>query len=247
MADKVNAYCKKNELMRIESFEKLEPKLEVPLLTFFRRIGFPHVHHELCVPALAEGGTLGIIAVKDRAWPPWGIGAHTIHALALASPISAESAGVSNVFALEEDVCNIGLIAGVYKELLVTLIRRGIKEITYIVLEGSVFSSRVLTNIGFRATEELFLSHGSRYIIHSCEPRSHLEAMGLDKAPVPELLEGNFGDDTFSMLVQWIAATSLGSLSFWSERGGMPEVIPNTGGFLRASQPGGVPIRRHPV
>jgi hypothetical protein len=247
MAQSINAYSKKNELMRMESFEKIDSMLEAPLMAFFRRVGLPHVYWELCVPAVAEGNTCGVTAVKDRAWPPWGIGAHTVHALALASPVTSESAGLSNVFVLEEDVGNIGLIAGVYKEMLDGLVRRGVKEITYIVLEGSVFAGRVLTTIGFKPTEELFLTHGSRYIIYSAEPQAHLQAMGLEKIPVPELLEGNLDDGSFSAVAQWLAATSLGSLPFWSERPGMPEVIPNTGGFLRASEPGGTPIRRQRV
>jgi hypothetical protein len=242
----INAFSQKNELMRIESFDRLDSKLEAPLMAFFRRIGLPHIYWEFFVPALKEENTLVITAVKDRAWPPWGIGAHTIHALSLACPVSPESAGVSNVFVLEEDVGNVGLIAAVYKEMLAALSRRGVKEISYIVLEGSVFASRVLTNIGFKPTDELFLTHESRYKIFSAEPQAHLRAMGLDQIVVPDLLEGKLDDRAFSMVAQWIGATSVGSLPFWSERGGVPEVIPNTGGFLHASQPGGVPIRRRP-
>jgi hypothetical protein len=234
-----NAFSQKNELMRIESFERLDANLEAPLMAFFRNIGCLHVYWELLVPVMREGNTLAITAVKDRAWPPWGVGAHTIHALALACPVSPESAGVSNVFVLEEDVGNIGLVAAVYKEMLTTLVLRHVKEINYIVLEGSVFAGRVLSSIGFKATEELYLTHGSRYKVFSADPQVHLREMGLENIAIPDLLEANLDDRAFSMVAQWIGATSMGSLPFWSGRPGIPDVIVNTAGFLRASQPGG--------
>ena len=246
MSEITNAFAKKNEYMRIESFEKLDPNLEAPLMTFFRQIGYPHVYGEFLIPAMREGNTVGIVAVKDRAWPPWGIGAHTIHALALACPIGGDSASVSNVFVLEEDIGNIGLVAAVYKEMIANLTRRGVQQINYIVLEGSVFAGRLLSKLGFKATEELFLTHGSRYNVFVAEPNTHLHAMGLQKIATPDLLEGSLDDAALASVAQWMAATSMGSLPFWSGRQGLPEIIPNTAGFLRAASPGGVPIRQRP-
>ena len=211
-------------------------------MAFFRHIGFPHLYWEFLLPATREGTVLGITAIKDRAWPPWGIGAHTIHALALACPVTPDSAGLSNIFVLEEDVGNIGLIAAVYKEMMATLVRRNLKQVSYIVLEGSVFAGRVLTGLGFKATEELFLTHGSRYNVYSAAPQAHLEALGLHNSATPDLLQANLDDHAFSAVAQWFGATSWGSLPFWSERSRLPEIVPNTGGFLRASKPGGAKI-----
>jgi hypothetical protein len=239
-----NAFSAKNELMRIESFEKIDSKLEAPLMAFFRRIGLSHIYWEFLLPVFKEEDTLGVVAVKDRAWPPWGVGAHTIHALTVACPATPEAAGLSNVFVLEEDIGNIGLIAAVYKEMLAALVGRGVKEVSYVVLEGSVFAARALTRLGFKRTEELFLTRDSRYNFYCAEPQAHLEAMRLHQASAPDLLAGNLDDETFSTVAQWLGATSWGSVPFWSERGGLPEVIPNTAGYLRAAQPGGVPIRR---
>ena len=52
MAGIKNAFAKKNELMRIESFERLDSNLEAPLMAFFRHIGCPHVYWEFLVPAM---------------------------------------------------------------------------------------------------------------------------------------------------------------------------------------------------
>jgi hypothetical protein len=241
-----NAFSKKNELIRIESFDKIDATFEAPLRSFFRRIGHHHVYDEHIVPVMADGSAVGIAAVKDRAWPPWGVGAQTIHALTIASPVTSDGAGLSNIFVLEEDVGNIGLVAAVYREMLNSLARRGVKEISYIVLDGSIFAGRVLAGLGFKPTEELFLSHGSRYNVYTCELRAHSEAMTLHQTASPELMDGNLVDGTFTATVQLMAATSIGSLPFWSERAGLPEILPNTGGFSRASKPGGAPIRQRP-
>jgi hypothetical protein len=245
MAAVENAFTRKNELMRMESLEGLHPTVEAPLMAFFWRIGLPHVYWEYLVPVMRETNAFVVMAVKDRAWPPWGVGAHTIHALMVASPVSEVSAGLSHVFVLDEDIGNIGLIAATYKEMLDSLVRRSVKEINYVVLDGSVLASRILSNVGFEKTEELFLTQNRRYNLHSASPSGHLEKMGLAEAAVPDLLEGTLDDHAFSMVSQWIAATSASS-PFWTERNGVPDVIPNTGGFLHASQPGGVPIRRRP-
>jgi hypothetical protein len=241
-----NPFSKKNELIRIESFEKIDASLAAPLRSFFRRIGHAHVYDEHIVPVMADGSALGVTAVKDRAWPPWGVGAQTIHALAIASPVTSDDAGLSNVFVLEEDVGNIGLMAAVYWEMLNSLARRGVKEISYIILDGSIFAGRVLAGLGFKPTEELFLSHGSRYNVYTCELQAHSKAMMLHQTQSPELMDGNLDDATFTAMVQVMAATSIGSLPFWSGRPGLPEVLPNTGGFSHASRPGGVPIRQRP-
>jgi hypothetical protein len=241
-----NVFSKKNELIRIESLAAIDDKLAAPLRTFFRRIGLPHVYDEFVVPVLADGAAVGIVAVKDRAWPPWGVGAQTIHALTIASPVTSDSAGLSNIFVLDEDAGNIALVAAVYSELLNSLDRRGVKDISYIVLEGSIFAGRVLAGLGFSPTEELFLSHGSRYTVHSSALSVHREAISLHETASPDLLGGNLGDSAFGSVVGLHAATSIGSLAFYSERAASPEILPNTGGFQRASRPGGVPIRNRP-
>ncbi len=239
-----NAFSKKNEVMRIETFEKLEDNLEAPLMAFFRHIGLPHLYWEHLVPVMREGNTVAVAAVKDRVWPPWGVGAQTIHALALACPVADDGAGISNVFVLEEDVGNIGLVAAVYKEMVGTLIRRGVKELSYIVLDGSVFASRVLGGTAFKQTEELVLTHGNKYNVFSADPQAHLKAMGLDSVALPDLMDGNLDDNAFSKVAQWIGATSVGSTPFWTGRASTPEVIPNTAGLHRLSRPGGTSIRR---
>ena len=183
-----------------------------------------------------------MVAVKDRAWPPWGVGAHTVHALAIAAPVTSEGAGLSNVFLCEDDVGNIALVAAVYAELLNTLSRRQVKEITYIVREGSIFAGRVLASLGFKSTEELYLSHGTRYNVFGCELESHMKAMALHGVASPELLDGSLADSAFSATLQLMAATSIGSAAFYTERGSTPEILPNTGGFSHAKAPGGPPI-----
>jgi hypothetical protein len=238
-----DAYFQKNETMRIEVFKDLSQHMRAPVMAFFRRVGLPHVYWELIVPALEEGSGLVCAAVRDRPWPPWGIGAHEIHALTLIYPITAEGAGLSNVFLLDEDLGNVGLAAAVYKEALGHLLRHQVPEVSYIVMEGSVLASRTLGSMAFKETVELFLTPKTRYHVYSADTKAHYCHLGFETIATPDLLANRFDAQSFQRVSQWLAATTLGTAPFWADKQVKPEIIPNTGGGLRASQPGGVPVR----
>jgi len=66
-----DCYLERNEGIRIDILQKLEPRAAPPLRAFFRRLGAAHVYEELIVPTLEKDKGLLVAAVRDRPWPPW--------------------------------------------------------------------------------------------------------------------------------------------------------------------------------
>jgi hypothetical protein len=235
-----DVYAERNDSVRIEIIDQLEERVNVPLIKFFERLGIVHAYWELVAPTLARKSSLVGAAVQDRPWPPWGVGAQTIHSLLLVHPVGEKAASLANVLAADEDTANIALQAAVYKETLEHLARKEIEEVSYVVLEGAVLADRVLCRVGFEPTEDLFLTEEGRYLVYRAHPVEHLERLGLGEISTPEILAGELGDDAFERTGSFLSATFLVALPFW--RGNLfsrPEILVNTGGGLDASQPGG--------
>ncbi|MDQ1739288.1 MAG: hypothetical protein QOE53_940, partial [Pseudonocardiales bacterium] len=70
----------RNDNTRIDLFEELTDQISVALRSFCRRLGAPHLFEERIAPMLREGDSYLFVAVRDRPWPPWGIGARHISA-----------------------------------------------------------------------------------------------------------------------------------------------------------------------
>jgi len=81
MTERNAYYAARNAATRIEIFDELSPLAEAALRSFFRRIGSPHVMDEIVLPLLSEGDSQIFAAVRDRPWPPWGLGARNVVAM----------------------------------------------------------------------------------------------------------------------------------------------------------------------
>ena len=108
-------YYDRNRSTRIDVFRELTPTWRAALYQFFRRIGAPSYVDEVVVPTLELGESQVFCAVRDRPWPPWGLGARTISAFALVQSVAPESWAISPIQTSPEDATNVGLIAAVYK------------------------------------------------------------------------------------------------------------------------------------
>src|SRR4051794_23792998 len=108
----------KNDEMRIDVFDKLDEAVRVAVVTFFRKTGHAHLFEEWLAPTLKGGEAAVVVAVRDRAWPPWGIGAQNIEALCEIYPAGERTYALTPVFTTNENGSNIGLITAVYKEAL---------------------------------------------------------------------------------------------------------------------------------
>ena len=233
----------KIELFRLETLDEPDDKLAPAMRAFFRRLGVAHVYTEAVRPTLQDGSSLVTVAIRDRPWPPWGIGAQAVSALAFFHPIEDGHAGLGNVFAVDEEQTSIGLIAAVYKEALDQLARRGVEQVHFVAREEASLSMHVLNTAGFQRTSHPFLTEQARYWLYETELGDHVAALGLQDSSPLELLADQFKGAAFDRVALFLMTLNLSFLPYWQDRLQSPEIIPNTGIALNAAclPPGGTP------
>src|SRR5215208_628223 len=231
------------ELFRCETLDGPDEKLAPAIQAFFRRLGVAHVYDEAVLPTLQDSSSLVTVAVRDRPWPPWGIGAQAVSALAFFHPVSDGNAGLGNVFVADEEQTSVGLIAAVYKEALDQLARRRVDKVHFVVREEAALSIHVLGAAGFQRTSHPFLTEQSRYWLHETDIGAHITALGLQDSSPLELLADQFKGGAFDRIALFLITLNLSFLPYWQDRLRSPEIIPNTG-IARVAEclpPGGPP------
>ena len=129
----------RNRSTRIDLFEELNDQNLAALRSFTRRLGAPHLVDEVILPTLREGDSQILVAVQDRPWPPWGLGARNISAMCQTHLVSDNSYSVSPVYVTDEDATNVGMISAVYKEALEQLAVNPRAEVCYLVLKDPLW------------------------------------------------------------------------------------------------------------
>lgn len=238
--DQPNFHDKRNASTRIDIFEELSTTAEAALRQFFRRLGAPHYMDEVLIPTLRLGDAQVYVTVRDRPWPPWGLGARTISAVCEMHNVGPESWAISPVYLAEEDATNVGLASALYKEVLEALAVSRTAEVCYLAAEGSVLADYVLRKQGFRRDEDIFLTEQARYFTYRTHARKLLKALRLDDIPTPDLLAHDFPEETLvrnALFHQSILQAARPELLFEPI---VSEIIrlPRGG---HASKPGGVP------
>ncbi len=239
---KPRLYDKSNDKVRIDSFKKLDDHhFNAALMTFFRHVEAPFVYHEQIVPAMLDGETTLFAAVRDRAWPPWGLGAKRIGAVCQVNRVGDNRFGISPVHTADADRSNIGLISAVYKEALDHIIHehKG-GEVNYLVIEGSVLADRVLRANGFQCSDDFVYSSEIRYHYYRSEAAQLASRLGLDKVSLPDLLAHEIDDETFHRVNELLLTIQIAAGSIrrdWR----MPEILTVIAGIHWESPPAQVP------
>src|SRR5438105_7592768 len=235
-------YDRKNDTVRIDSFQQLDDHFAVSLMSFFRQLDAPHLYLERVRPILRAGDSTIYAAVRERPWPPWGLGARRIGALCQTHPVGTGSYGLSPVYTSDEHATNIGLMAAVYSEVLEGLRRDGKAEVNYLVVEGSVFADHILRGAGFAKSDDLVaVDDELRYAFYRADAGEVAGALGFDRVSVPELLAHEVDDKTFDRLASYFSALALASQpNRWVDRL-VREIIAIDVGLFDASLPGGTP------
>ncbi|MEO6501529.1 MAG: hypothetical protein ABIQ09_06415 [Jatrophihabitantaceae bacterium] len=241
MANEPAFHDQLNDVVRIDRVDEMDSHLAVATMGFFRRLGIPHLYSERIAPTLEGGDSQVFLAARDRPWPPWGLGARSIGALCQVHPVGKSTYALSPVFTAEEDATNIGLIAAVYKETLEELSRTGGAEVSYLVVEGSRFTDRLLRSVGFQPSDDLQVSDQAKYRFYRVEAGKLAAALGLDKVSVPELLAHKLEDATLDRLSSYFAGLHLATGQGRFTDRVVYEIGWIDGGLFDASLPGGVP------
>jgi hypothetical protein len=232
------------DTFELEYHDTLDADLEPPVRAFLRRVGLGHVYDELLRPTMAEGATVVAMAVKRRPWPPWGVGAMTLSAMAIATSVDRRTAGVCAVLAVPEEATAIPLHAATYVTLLEGLADRGVERVHHVVREGSELGHRIGAIAGLEPSPHLILTEHARYWLHDAEIARHRDAIGLSEHGVDELLAGEgLAHGAFDRVALFLLGVSAALAPWWREEVAAGEIIANTGPGRVAEclPPGGPP------
>ncbi|WP_327281442.1 MULTISPECIES: 2OG-Fe(II) oxygenase [unclassified Streptomyces] len=235
-------YTDGNGGTRIEIFDELSETAKAALYTFFRRAGAPHLMDEVVLPLFCEGDSQMFVGVRDRPWPPWGLGARNIVAVVQTHMVADGCWGLSPVHVADEDLTNVGLCAAVYKEALETLAVDPNAEVHYLVAEGSRLADLTLRRVGFERTEDVFLTEAARYLTYRAPVGELLDRLGLAEADTVDVLSGALDDETFGLNAAFHNTVYLGSRAEWVvDRPSVPSEIARLVRGGHYSKPAGVP------
>lgn len=239
----------RTDLFRLVTLTRPDDKLAPALRAFLRRAGLPHVFDELLWPALHEGNTLAVAALRDRPWPPWGLGAVSVSALTVCHPIHEARAGVGGVIAVPEEVASVGLLAAVHREAVAKLAERGVTALQHVVRAHTFLAVRVLAGAGFVDHKHPVVTDDAAYRLHEAPVAAHLAALGLaDRTPL-QLLAEEFAPAAFDRLALYLLAVGQQFALHWTDAVRAAEVIPHTA-LARVAEclpPGGPPKAEPPV
>lgn len=239
----------RTDLFRLVTLTKPDDKLAPALRAFFRRADLPHVFDELLWPALHEGNSLAVAALRDRPWPPWGLGAVSVSALCLCHPIDTARAGVGGVIAVPEEEASVGLLAAVYREAVAKLAERGVTAVQHVVRANTFLAGRVLAGAGFVDHKHPVVTDDAAYRLHEAPIAAHLSALGLaDRTPL-QLIAEEFSHAAFDRLALYLLTVAQQFTLHWKDAVRAAEVIPHTA-LARVAEclpPGGPPSVGTPV
>jgi hypothetical protein len=235
-------FLDRNAATRVEMFDELSEIATAALRAFFRRIGAPHVVDEVVLPLLAEGDSQVFAAVRDRPWPPWGLGARTVVAVLQTHLVADGCWGLSPVYVADEDLTNVGLSAALYKEALDFLAVDPGAEVDYLVAEGSLLADRHLRQSGFERTEDVFVTESARYLTYRQDVGKLRSRLGLDRVDTADLLAHAADEKVIDANARLHSTIYLGSRAGWAiDRPGLAAEIERLVRGGHYSKPGGVP------
>ncbi|OEJ23074.1 hypothetical protein AR457_38480 [Streptomyces agglomeratus] len=210
-----DSFTDRNGGTRIEIFDELSDTAKAALHAFFRRAGASHLMDEVVLPLFCDGDSQVFAAVRDRPWPPWGLGARNIVAVLQTHLVSDGCWGLSPVHVADEDLTNVGLCAALYKEALETLAVDPNAEVHYLISEHSRLADVTLRRVGFERTEDVFLTEAARYFTYRVPAGELLTNLGLAETDTIDVLAGAMDDEVFERNAAFHSVIYLGSRAEW--------------------------------
>lgn len=245
-SNKCDFFGERNSATRIEIFDELSESANAALRVFFRRMGAPHLMDEAVLPLMAESESQILAAVRDRPWPPWGLGARNVVAVLQTHLVTDGCWAMSPVYVADEDLTNVGLSAALYKEALETLAVDPDAEVHYLVADGSFVADRTLRRFRFERSQDVFVTESARYLTYRTPVRNLLGALGLADVDTVDVLAHVLDEDVYERNAVFHGTIYLGSRAEWqTDRAAVPSELARlvSGGHfsLPASAPTGTP------
>ena len=235
-----NLFLDKNDKIRIDILRDLSAEAEASLLVFLRRMNASHLYRERILPIAKTDDAVLFIAVVDRAWPPWGLGARAVHALCQVHRVGEASFSIGPVLVADEDLTNVGLQAAIYKEVLDYVASEPEGEVGYLLVEGSVLAHRTLTTAGFRRTADFILTEHGRYNAYRANAAQVQAALGMGELSSADFLAYQVDHTVFERVSLFHASLQLGMRAGLSSAFLRTEVTAIEGLLSGAALPGGV-------
>jgi hypothetical protein len=181
------------------------------------------------------------VALRDRPWPPWGLGGRIVAAVCQVNELGEALYGLGPVYVADDEVTNIGMVGATLKAVLEEVSREEGSEVAYLVRDGSVLAPRVLESFGFTKTDDAVVTEAARYSFHRASAGDLADRLGLSQTSTSELLAHSIDSETFQALSWFYSSLYLGGHAELRTDLVPPEIAQTLSGIFTASLPGGTP------
>ncbi|MFC0598232.1 hypothetical protein [Streptomyces palmae] len=230
-----------NESVRIGVTREPSAVTRAALARFCRLNGYPHLYAEVLDPLLAGQGLVLALATRERPWPPQGIGSQTVEAVGIAMIGTEDRAHLTPVLTDVGNATNIGVAGAVSKELLEYLRDQGVPSVGYLVRQGDRALERVLEQVGFAESDLQSATDYAEYLEYAATPGTVLEALGLDRLRLGDILSLNLDGRELDRLSAYHFALSAGLAPYLCDSLRHSALLPGLIDLVATLPPGGVP------
>ncbi|WP_030194796.1 hypothetical protein [Streptomyces sp. NRRL S-87] len=230
-----------NESVRMRVSGEADLETRTALATFCRRNGYPYLFTEVLEPLLSGRGLVLALAATERPWPPKGIGSQTIEAVAIAVLGTEDRAHLTPVLTDRRNATNIGLVGALTKHLLEYLHEADVPSAGYLVRQGDRVVERALEQAGFAEADFRSSTDFADYLEFSAPPRNVIDALGLARLRVGDLLALSLDGAELDRLASYHFALAAGLTAYLQDSLRYAAVLPGLIDPVATLPPAGVP------
>lgn len=234
-----------NESIRLWVTTDIPAETKSALATFCRRNGFSHLYFEILEPLLSRTDLILALAMTERPWPPKGIGSQTIEAVGIAMIGSEGRAHLTPVLTDRKHATNLGLAGAVTKQLLEALRDRKASSAGYLVRQGDRALERALEQADFGKADLQSATEYAEYLEYSAPPQKILEALGLDRTRLGDVLALALDGRELDRLSTYHFALAAGLAPYLLDSMRYAALLPGLIDLIAALPPTGVPPGTH--
>lgn len=233
-------YSESNDRLELRTTAGLVDEYRPELSSFLRRLGLAHLLDEVLVPLAATSRTTAAVAFEERPWPPSGIGARTLRALAVAVVGEDRQSLFTPVFLSPQHATNIGLASAMTKLLLEHLADTGTEWVTVFVNERSAVVSGELSDAGFVPRQARVLTAETEFKAYATSPATLLRSLGLDSVRLGDVLTLSLDRRQISRLTAFHLTLAAGIAAHWADDTRWADIFPGFDDLVLTLPPGGI-------